>query len=216
MPPLGKAAQACWWVCGGFLVWALDFHIGIRFAGRIWSFDVLNDGAGLFLCTVGLVRLARLRLRERFRTTMALLAMLTGSIAIWSVATLFRGSTEAVVAALPIGRWIGLGGAALFCVELSTLCREAAGVRSAESWTTTLIVLLLATTSPQMIVALSDLVLGEGPSATLRPGVIVVVAGAKNSPALFGLLATWWMERESRGGAARELREAQARAAEEG
>lgn len=198
MPLLGKAAQACWWVCGGFLVWALDFRVGIRFADRVWSFDVLNDGAGLLLCTVGLVQLARLELRERFRTTMALLAMLTGAVAIWSVTALFHSPTEAVVAALPIGRWIGLGAAAVFCMELSELCRDAGGVRSEKAWTIALISLLLAATSPQMIVALGDLALSESSSTEVRPGVVVAIAAAKSCPALLGLLAAVWMERESR------------------
>ena len=198
MPLLGKAAQACWWICGGFLVWALDFRVGIRFAGRIWSFDVLNDGAGLLLCTVGLVQLARLKLRERFRTTMAVLAVLTGATAIWSVAAQFQGSTEAVVAALPIGRWIGLGCAAVFCMELSELCRDAGGVRSEKGWTIALISFLLAATSPQMIVALGDLILGESSGIEVRPGAVVAIAAAKSCPALLGLLATVWMERESR------------------
>ena len=122
----------------GGLLCLFDFNFSQTTNGRGFQFDVLNDALGMILITVGVFRLSRLPVHDRYATVMKF-------VQITSVLGLLDAFRKHVVMPLPpvvyfATNLFGIATVAatvVFCVAMRWFCEEANLREPARSWSVT-------------------------------------------------------------------------------
>jgi hypothetical protein len=177
----------------GGLFWIIDFKIN--------NFDLLNDVLASILVALGVQRLARIDVSERYHKLMrpvylvALISIFVTILKMFSLGQpftlLFTLFTLAQLAAI-----------IAFCVAMRWFCLEAGLMRSAESWRLTTILFLTLFVGPLALMYLAMLggqVLGTTWSLSLGLSVLFVLA-AFVVPFVHFFISTTRMRREAAGG----------------
>lgn len=196
---LEAAAAKLWLIDVGFLVWTLDFRLTFRIAGRVWSWDLLNDTLGMLLCAAGLALLSRLSQSDVFRATTGILAVAAAASGAYALLRDLNAAAMAPLAAsLPILRWLGLAAITSFCLGVRNFCRAEGNQRAADSWTMTLVLLFLVTTGAQALLALQAATLGSPVQPTLWSTLVFVALNC--IPLVHAFLSTGRMYQAHRRG----------------
>jgi len=133
--------------------------IDVKFKGREFTFDVVNDILGMLLITTGVFRLARVDVAPSYRKAMVFVRL----ICIFSTIKTFVDQWTFARAPLHEVAWIGyelaeMGAILVFCLSMRLLCRHLGLEEPARSWRTTALWFIVFYTIPLGILQAARLI----------------------------------------------------------
>ena len=176
----------------GGLLCVLDFKIN--------NFDILNDFLGAILIAVGVARLARFPVHERYLGWMLFVKV----VAILHVFTAFFAMfmlhpPEPIAFLLTAFHLATLAATIAFCVAMRWLCMDSGLDRSAESWQLTTILVTVLLAAPSALLALVAL-LSMGRSWNIGLPIIFLLLAAVLVPVIHFFISTSRMRHEAEAG----------------
>lgn len=178
----------------GGLLCVLDFKIN--------NFDILNDFLGAILIAVGVARLARFPVHERYLGWMLFVKV----IAIIHVFTAFFAMftlhlSEPIAFLLTAFSLATLAATIAFCVAMRWLCIDSGLDRSAQSWQLTTILVTVLLAAPSGLLALVGLFArGSKTHWHIEFPIIFLMLAAVLVPVIHFFISTSRMRREAEGG----------------
>jgi hypothetical protein len=176
----------------GGLIWLIDIKIN--------GFDLLNDLLGAILLAIGVAKLARFQISDRYLRIMwgvKLVAVLSIPVVIMKMIGL---AAPWLMFLLSLFGVIQLAAIVAFCVCMRWLCLDAGMMRSAQSWRMTLILIVVLLAGPFALFLVVGMImtLGRGswhirleaPMALLLLAIVII-------PIIHLFISTSRMKREA-------------------
>ena len=187
---LGPLRQIFW----GALLWLLDIQIN--------GFDILNDVLATVIIAVGVTRLARVDVSDKYRAAMGFVKV-TAYVSVVSAAVqMVNGLPQALVVPLTIISLAQLAATITFCIAMQWFCLEAGLTKSATSWRLTTILFAWLFAAPLGVV-FGAILVSQATDArwSFRLGASVLfVLAVLLVPIIHFFISTSRMKREVAGG----------------
>ena len=182
------------WIFWGALLWIIDIKID--------HVDLANDFIASILVVMGVMRLARIDVSDRYRTVMGWVrAVAILSVPITCIKMIASNFDQAITVLLTIVSLAQLAATVAFCVAMRWFCIEAGLKRSAESWRLTTIFFVTLFAGPLSLlygyILISQL---TGMRWTLNVGTsVVLILLVLLVPIVHFFMSTSRMRREAAG-----------------